>query len=72
MTADGSAADRTLVRVSAPDQIGLLSAICSWFADHGLSVESLHAATDGETVRDVFLVAGSCDAHALSNHLSRR
>ena len=72
VTADGSSPERSLVRVSAPDQIGLLCAICNWFADHGLSVESLHAATDGETVRDVFLVTGRCDAPELSRHLSRR
>ncbi|MDQ1510567.1 MAG: hypothetical protein QOG50_2411 [Actinomycetota bacterium] len=71
VTVDGSRAERTLVRVSAPDQVGLLSAICHWFADHDLSVESLHAAIDGETARDVFLVTGACSAQELSNHLSR-
>ena len=71
VTADGSEPDRTLVRVSTRDQIGLLWAICHWFADHELSIESLHAATDAETARDVFLVAGSCDAHELANYLGR-
>jgi UTP:GlnB (protein PII) uridylyltransferase len=72
VTVDGSRPERTLVRVSAPDQVGLLSAICHWFADHDLSVESLHAATDGETARDVFLVTGACRAEDLARHLSRR
>ena len=71
VTVDGSEPERTLVRVQAPDQIGLLSRICRWFADHDLSVESLHAATDGETARDVFLVTGTCRAPELASHLSR-
>lgn len=72
VTVDGSEPERTLVRVSAHDQIGLLSAICRWFAEHDLSIESLHAATEGETARDVFLVTGSCSADELASHLSRR
>ena len=72
MTAYGSERQRTLIRVVAPDQVGLLSTICGWFADHDLSVESLHAATDGEIARDVFLVEGTCDARDLARHLSRR
>ena len=72
MTVDGTEPEQTLVRVIARDQVGLLSAICRWFADQRLSVESLHAATDGERARDVFLVAGDVDAAALSRFLSRR
>ena len=72
VTVDGSEPEQTLVRVIARDQIGLLSAICRWFADHHLSVESVHAATDGERARDVFLVAGDVDAPALARYLSRR
>jgi glycine cleavage system regulatory protein len=72
VTVDGSQPEQTLVRVLARDQIGLLSAICQWFADHELSVESLHASSDGDTARDVFIVNGSVDARDLSRHLSRR
>jgi pimeloyl-ACP methyl ester carboxylesterase/glycine cleavage system regulatory protein len=71
VTAYGSEGQPTLVRVEAPDQVGLLSTICTWFADHDLSVESLHAATDGDVARDVFLVDGSCDARDLARFLSR-
>jgi UTP:GlnB (protein PII) uridylyltransferase len=71
VTVDGSRPERTLVRVLATDQIGLLSAICRWFADHELSVESLHAASDGRTARDVFIVNGSFTPRDLSRHLSR-
>ncbi len=72
VTAYGSERQRTLIRVVAPDQVGLLAAICAWFAEHELSVESLHAATDGELARDVFLVEGTCEARDLARHLSRR
>ena len=68
----GSEPDRTLIRVSAPDQIGLLSTICRWFADNNLSVESVHATTDGKMARDVFLINGNCRAADLARHLSRR
>jgi len=71
VTADGRPPGQTLVRVWAPDQIGLLSAICNWFADHEVSVESLHATTDGERVRDVFLVSGAVPAPELARYLSR-
>jgi len=72
VTADGRPPGQTLVRVWARDQIGLLSAVCNWFADHDASVESLHATTDGERVRDVFLVSGEVAAHELARYLSRR
>jgi UTP:GlnB (protein PII) uridylyltransferase len=68
----GNEPERTLVRVRARDQIGLLSTICRWFADNDLSVESVHATTDGETARDVFLVNGSCDAADLELRLGGR
>jgi UTP:GlnB (protein PII) uridylyltransferase len=72
VTAYGGEPAQSLVRVRAPDQIGLLSAICRWFADQQLSVECVQATTDGETARDVFLVNGSCRAEDLERHLSRR
>ncbi len=72
VTAYGSEGQPTLVRVEASDQVGLLSTICAWFADHDLSVESLHAATDGDVARDVFLVDGSCDARDLARFLGSR
>jgi len=72
VTVNGTEPERILVRVTAPDQIGLLNEICRWFADSALSIESLHAATDEATAHDVFLVAGRCDASELAAHLSRR
>jgi UTP:GlnB (protein PII) uridylyltransferase len=72
VTVYGNQRQRTLIRILAPDQIGLLSTICYWFADHDLSVESLQAATDGETAHDIFLIKGSCRAQDLARHLSRQ
>jgi pimeloyl-ACP methyl ester carboxylesterase len=72
VTVDGRQSERALLRVSARDQIGLLWAICRWLADHELSIDALHAATDGETANDVFLVAGTVRAQDLVRHLSRR
>lgn len=72
VTVYGDDDGQTLVRVRAADQIGLLSSICRWFSDQKLSVESVHATTDGKTARDVFLVNGSCAAPDLERHLSRR
>jgi UTP:GlnB (protein PII) uridylyltransferase len=69
VTAYGDEAEQTLVRVQAPDQVGLLSSICRWFANQELSVESVHATTDGNIASDVFLINGTCNAAALQLHL---
>ncbi|MCU1376009.1 MAG: Alpha/beta hydrolase fold [Actinomycetia bacterium] len=67
----GPTADRSLVRVSAPDQLGLLWATCRWFADHDVSIESVHATTVDGRAEDTFVVTGTCDADELAAHLSR-
>jgi pimeloyl-ACP methyl ester carboxylesterase len=71
VTVDGGSSGRTLVRLVARDQVGLLARICRWFSDAGHNVESLHASTDGETVRDVFLVSGDCDGTEFARQLTR-
>lgn len=68
--ADGEAVGRSLVRVTARDQIGLLWAICRWFADHHISIESVHASTLHGVASDTLVVAGKVDADALAAHLS--
>jgi pimeloyl-ACP methyl ester carboxylesterase/glycine cleavage system regulatory protein len=67
---DGDGGDRTLVRVRARDQVGLLAAICRWFATNGVSVETLHARTVGLVASDQFLVNGPVDGPALEYALS--
>ncbi|MBV8952372.1 MAG: alpha/beta fold hydrolase [Actinobacteria bacterium] len=69
VTVDGSGFDQSLVRVTANDQIGLLWAICRWFAGHKVGIESLHATTDEGLAQDVFLVRGRFDPDDLARHL---
>ena len=70
VTRTGSGLGTTIVRVTAPDNIGLLSVICRWFADHGVSVEAAAIATDDAVANDVFLLDGDCDTKQLALHLS--
>jgi hypothetical protein len=39
---------------------GLLSAVCRWFADQGVSIEAADIETAHGTANDVFLVDGDC------------
>jgi pimeloyl-ACP methyl ester carboxylesterase len=67
----GAGDDRSLVRVTAADQVGLLWRISDWFARHGVSIESLDASTTNGVAHDVFLVAGTFVATDLTSYLSR-
>jgi predicted amino acid-binding ACT domain protein len=71
VTRSGAGVGTSIVRVSAPDDVGLLSAICRWFADEGLSIEAAGIATVDGVASDVFLVDGECDTAGLARHLSR-
>lgn len=68
----GEGDGRSVVRVTAPDGLGLLSTVTRWFADHGLSVEAASISTIDGTAKDVFLVDGDCDTRELERHLSGR
>jgi len=57
------------VSVSAPDGIGLLWAISSWFEHHGCNVLVARANAAGAYAEDAFLVEGAPDALELSRHL---
>ena len=70
MTVTGEGDGRSVVRVTAPDRIGLLSAVCRWFADNGVSVEAASISTVDGIAKDVFLVDGDCDVDALARQLS--
>jgi pimeloyl-ACP methyl ester carboxylesterase len=72
VTVNGTGPGQTLLRVSAPDHVGLLWAICRWLTGRGLSIDSLHAATDEEMARDVFLLSGHATIGDLAGHLSGR
>jgi pimeloyl-ACP methyl ester carboxylesterase/predicted amino acid-binding ACT domain protein len=71
VTRTGAGTGTSIVRVAAPDDIGLLSAICRWFADHGISIEAAGIVTTDDVADDVFLIDGDCDTGELAAHLSR-
>ena len=72
VTRAGEGATATLVRVTAPDRLGLLSGICRWFADHGVTIQSADISTVDGTARDEFMVDGDCDIDALAAFLSEQ
>lgn len=70
VTRTGEGDGTSIVRVTAPDRLGLLSAICRWFADHGVSIEAADVASDQGVANDVFLIDGECDTDQLATYLS--
>lgn len=70
VVADGGADADAVVEVSAPDTVGLLWAICQWFADQGVTIVSASASTNYGVAEDGFIVRGQCDGAALATHLS--
>ncbi len=60
----------SVLTVEAPDQPGLLAAICAWLDHVGVTIEAMQAVSDHDSVHDVFLVEGAPDARALARHLS--
>ena len=70
VTRSGAGPGTSIVRVTAPDNVGLLSAICRWFADHRISITAAGIATVDGVATDVFLVDGDCDTEQLARHLS--
>lgn len=65
-------ADRSVVAVRAPDRIGLLWAIASWFEDQGCNIEVANISAELGTATDTFVVHGRLDADALATHLAGR
>ena len=57
---------RCLVRMEAPDHVGLLWSVARWFADNGCNIEATTLSTDGHTARSTFLVTGTVDGAALA------
>ena len=72
VTVHGTGAGRSLLEVTARDQIGLLSVLCSWLADLDVNIESMHARTVNGTAHDTFLVGGDLDEKALVSRFKRR
>lgn len=72
VTVTGAGAGGSVVRVTARDRIGLLAAVCHWFAAAGISVQAANVETIDGVAKDVFIVDGPCDVDELVRHLSRK
>jgi UTP:GlnB (protein PII) uridylyltransferase len=70
VTSSPSAMGRSVVTVTAPDQVGVLWAICRWFADHDVSIEAASVGASDGQVEDHFVVVGQPDTRALAARLS--
>jgi hypothetical protein len=64
--------ERAVVSVQAPDRLGLLWAIASWFEDNGCNIEVANVDSRAGTATDTFVVHGAPDADALATHLAGR
>jgi pimeloyl-ACP methyl ester carboxylesterase/glycine cleavage system regulatory protein len=65
------AGDRSLVKVVAPDEQGLLATICRHFQDHDINIETLQARTRNGMADDTFLVIGNVGVEGLKAQLER-
>ena len=70
VTRTGEGDGRSSVRITVGDRLGVLSTVCRWFADHGVSIDAADIGTVDGVVKDVFLVRGDFDVDALADHLS--
>jgi hypothetical protein len=65
----GEAGGDGIVAVTAPDQFGLLWAICRWFADNGGDIQAA-GVSGGAIVHDVFIVRDCPDVAGLEGLLN--
>ena len=72
VVAEDQGGGRTLVSVRAPDQVGLLWAIASWFEAHDCNIEVARVASEGDEATDTFVVVGTVDPDALATRLAGR
>ncbi len=61
---------RSLLSVTAPDQLGLLWAICEWLAANGVSIEAARVSSENGMANDEFVVAGRFDPSGLQRRLT--
>jgi predicted amino acid-binding ACT domain protein len=57
---------RVLLTITAPDRVGLLWAVATWFESHGANVEAYHATSELGVAKDTFLVVGCIDCVELA------
>ena len=65
----GSGAGRSLVEITAGDQLGLLSTLCRCFADLGADIEAVSARTVKGVAHDTFIVTGDLDEEGILGQL---
>jgi predicted amino acid-binding ACT domain protein/surfactin synthase thioesterase subunit len=63
------AGDRSIVKVVAPDEQGLLATLCRYFQVHDVNIETLQARTRQGLADDTFLVIGHVDVEELKGQL---
>jgi pimeloyl-ACP methyl ester carboxylesterase/glycine cleavage system regulatory protein len=68
---EGDANGDPMISVGAPDQPGLLWAVCRLLADQGVNIQAAWVSGDDDTVNDVFVVRGFPDLPQLQRRLSR-
>ncbi len=71
VSATGQPGGLHLVTVSAPDQLGLLSAVCAGLAAQSVSIQVALVAGRERRAEDLFLVRGDVDVADLAARLSR-
>jgi predicted amino acid-binding ACT domain protein len=57
---------RAVITVEAPDRVGLLWAVASWFESHDCNVEAYRASSEDGRATDTFVVAGEVDCAELA------
>ena len=60
----------SLLSVIAPDQIGLLWAICAWLAEHDVTIDAMRVESAAMMAHDAFIVKGTFVASDLAGRLS--
>jgi len=68
---EGEANGDPMITVSAPDQPGLLWAVCRLLADQGVNIQAAWIAGDDESIKDVFVVNSFPNLSLLERRLSR-
>jgi predicted amino acid-binding ACT domain protein len=61
---------QSLITVEAPDRVGLLWAVASWFADQELNVDAAQLDEQQGRAVDRFLIDGTPDVNGLATHLA--
>jgi hypothetical protein len=70
VTTTAGEARRVVVRVQAPDGIGLLWAVAHWLTDQGSNIEVARVSSTADLADDTFVVDGPVDGPKLATYLS--